>query len=215
MGVETAGRTADPQPLGTAYAIAALGPWPVLRFLYRMQATGLEHIPTEGGFVLAASHFSRFDPWPLGLPLYPKRKLRYMSKAELFNPIIGPPLRAVGGFPVERGRNSSAAIDAAVELVRAGEVVAMFPEGTRRRKGLRKKIRPRAKPGAAQIALEAGVPLVPAGISGTDHLLRFGQIRVAYGAPIPLDDLKDLDRKRAVSRATERMMESILRLESV
>src|SRR5690242_21838486 len=129
--------TAEPARTRPLYVLAALVGWPVLHLLYRMRVDGLEHIPRDGGFVLAANHVSNFDPWPLGVPLFPRRQLRFMSKIELFNPIVGPPLRAVGGFPVERGRNSTAAIDAAVEMVRNGDVVAMFPEGTRRKKGIR------------------------------------------------------------------------------
>ena len=77
----------------------------------------------------------------------------------------------------------------------------MFPEGTRRRKGLRKKWEPQSHTGAARIALEAGVPLVPAGINGTDDLARLGADRVRYGAPIPLDDLGSLDAGRGRARS--------------
>ena len=200
--------TPEPPRTRPLYVLAALVGWPVLHLLYRMRVTGLEHIPGEGGFVLAANHFSNFDPWPLGVPLFPARQLRFMSKVELFNPIVGPPLKAVGGFPVERGRNSPAAIRVAVEMVRNGEVVAMFPEGTRRKKGIRKKIAPEPRPGAARIALEAGVPLVPAAIAGTDRLSRLAQIRVAYAPPVALDDLTGSESQRA-KEATERLMATI------
>jgi 1-acyl-sn-glycerol-3-phosphate acyltransferase len=176
--------------------------------------TGLEHIPEAGGLVLAANHLSNFDPWALGVPLFPQRPLRFMSKIELFNPIVGPPLRAVGGFPVERGVNSSEAIRAATEMVRRGEVVAMFPEGTRRKKGVRKRVEPRPHSGAARIALTAGVPLVPAAIKGTDHLLRFARIRVAFGPAIELDDFRGLETAEAAQAATDRLMEAITRLEA-
>ena len=71
---------------------------------------------------------------------------------------------------MNRGRADRAAIETAVQLARDGHVIAMFPEGTRRRKGLRKKYEASAHSGAARIALEAGVPLVPAGIKGTNGL---------------------------------------------
>src|SRR5438477_7766253 len=100
--------------------------WPVVMGLYRLRVQGLEHIP-EGGFVLAANHTSNLDPWALGLPLFPKRQLRFMAKSELFNPILGPILNAGGAFPVRRGEGDLEAIRTAVELVRAGEVVVMFP----------------------------------------------------------------------------------------
>ena len=88
----------------------------------------------------------------------------------------------------------------------------MFPEGTRRKKGLRKKHEARAHTGAARIALDANVPLVPAGIVGTDRLGRLAQLRVAYGPPIPLDDLAGRDDAAQV--ATERLMAAIGELEA-
>jgi len=90
----------------------------------------------------------------------------------------------------------------------------MFPEGTRRKKGLRKKHQARPHTGAARIALEAGVPLVPAAIKGTDRLSRLGPLRVAYGEPVPLDDLAALEPRVAALEATERLMLEIERLEA-
>src|SRR6185437_3796475 len=105
-----------PTPL---YNFIATVSWPVLHGVFRLDAHGVENLPAEGGFVLAANHTSNFDPWPLGMPLWPKRQLLFMSKAELFNPILGPPLRAGGAFPVRRGEADMEAIEAAVELCRA------------------------------------------------------------------------------------------------
>ena len=100
----------------------------------------------------------------------------------------------------------------AIELAKAGEVVAIFPEGTRRNKGSKKhKARPRS--GAARVALQAGVPLVPAAIGGTESLLKLGPLRVAYGPPIDLSDLEGEDVRRASKVATERLMEAIHTLE--
>jgi 1-acyl-sn-glycerol-3-phosphate acyltransferase len=203
------GVAAEPPPITPLYAAAIYAAWPVLHVLYRLRVSGRDHVPASGGFVLAANHESNFDPWPLGVPLYPQRKIRFMSKSELFNPIVGPPLRAVGGFPVERGTNSDEAIEAAVRLVRAGEVVAMFPEGTRARKGRHKKIEPRPRTGAARIALEAHVPLVPAAIAGTDRLSRLPRIGVVYGPPVALDGLDELAPREAAGVATKRLMEAI------
>jgi 1-acyl-sn-glycerol-3-phosphate acyltransferase len=181
---------------------------PVVRGLYRLRARGLEHLP-EGGFVLAANHTSNFDPWPLGIPLLPNRQLRFMAKAELFNPLLAPILRAGGAFKVRRGEGDVEAMRTAVELVRDGEIVVMFPEGTRQTKGLVKKRTARPHTGAARIALAADAPLVPAAISGTDRLLRLGPLRVAYGPPLDLSDLEGQDQKTAASVATERLMTKI------
>jgi 1-acyl-sn-glycerol-3-phosphate acyltransferase len=119
-----------------------------------------------------------------------------------------------GAFPVRRGEADLEAIHRAVELVRDGEIVVMFPEGTRRRKGLRKKHEARAHTGAARIALTAGAPLVPAAIKGTDRLSRLGPLRVAYGRPIPLDDLREQEVSPAAREATERLMAEIRELEA-
>jgi 1-acyl-sn-glycerol-3-phosphate acyltransferase len=195
----------------TLYQVIGAASWPIVRGLYRLRAQGVEHLP-EGGFVLAANHTSNFDPWPLGIPLYPHRQLRFMAKAELFNPILGPILDAGGAFKVRRGEGDREAMRTAAELVREGEIVVMFPEGTRRRKGLRKKHRPRAHTGAARIALTASAPLVPAAIAGTDRLLRLGPLRVVYGDPIELSDLDGLEAKRAATVATDRLMAEIAKL---
>jgi 1-acyl-sn-glycerol-3-phosphate acyltransferase len=194
------------------YLFAGFLSWPVVVGVYRLRARGVEHLP-EGGFVLAANHTSNFDPWPLGIPLLP-RQLRFMAKSELFNPLLTPLLKAAGAFRVRRGEGDVEAMRTAVELVRSGEIVVMFPEGTRRAKGLRKKRLARAHTGAARIALTAGAPLVPAAISGTDRLLRLGPLRVAFGEPVDLSDLAGLDQKRASVEATERLMARIDELHS-
>jgi 1-acyl-sn-glycerol-3-phosphate acyltransferase len=177
---------------------------PVVRHVFRLRATGLEHLPSEGGFVLAANHTSNLDPWPLGLPLFPQRWLRFMAKSELYWWPLRALLDAVGAFPVERGRGDLEAIARAVELVRSGEVVVMFPEGTRQRKGLRKRWEARPHTGAARIAQRAGAPLVPAAIKGTDRLVRLGPLRVAYGPPVEVS--------ADSHETTERLMAAIQRL---
>jgi 1-acyl-sn-glycerol-3-phosphate acyltransferase len=90
----------------------------------------------------------------------------------------------------------------------------MFPEGTRRAKGLRKKHQAKWHTGAARIALEAGVPLVPAAVAGTNRLSRLERLRVAYGPPIPTADLAGLPEAEAAQAATDRLRAEIERLES-
>jgi len=197
-----------PQPL---YLIAGAISWPLVGLPFRLRARGVENVPA-GGFVLASNHISNMDPWPLGLPLWPRRQLRFMAKSELFHPVLKPILYGGGAFPVHRGTGDREAMHTAVELVRDGEIVVMFPEGTRRTKGLRKKFEPRAHTGAARIALLAGSPLVPAAIWGTDRLSRLGPMHIAYGKPIPLDDLRETDAKSAAAEATRRLMTEIGKL---
>jgi 1-acyl-sn-glycerol-3-phosphate acyltransferase len=200
------------RPSGTYNVIAALS-WPILYILFRLRVRGRENLP-DGGYVLACNHVSSFDPWPLGVPLWPRRFLRFMAKSELY----WFPLRLIvdgaGAFPVRRGQADTEAIDTAVRLACEGNVIAMFPEGTRRRKGLVKKFQPRPRTGAARIALEANVPLVPAAVKGTDRLLRLGPLRVRYGPPVEIDDLRGLEPHAAAQQATERLMARIEELEA-
>jgi 1-acyl-sn-glycerol-3-phosphate acyltransferase len=177
-----------------------------VRMLFRLRTRGLEHVPRAGGAVLAANHTSNFDPWPLGLPLFPRRWLRFMAKSELYWFPLSLLLRGAGAFPVRRGKGDEEAIRTAVELCRLGEIVVMFPEGTRRTKGLRKKWEARPHTGAARIARDARVPLVPAAIRGTDRLRTLGPLRVAYGPPIAVTE--------DVRETTERLMEAIRSLEA-
>jgi len=196
------------------YSLVAVLSWPVLKVAFRLRATGREHVP-DGGCVVAANHWSNFDPWPLGIPLFPRRFLRFMAKKELFWPPLGWVVRAGGGFRVDRGKRDQQAIDTAIALCREGHAVVMFPEGTRRSKGLRKRHEARWHTGAARIALEAGVPLVPAGISGTERLGRLGPLRVAYGPAIETTDLAELDADEAARLATDRLREAIEGLEQL
>jgi 1-acyl-sn-glycerol-3-phosphate acyltransferase len=195
------------------YSLIAAATWPLLRGLFRLEERGIENLP-EGGFVLACNHVSSFDPWPLGMPLWPRRGLRFMAKSELYWFPMSKVIDGAGAFPVKRGQQDTVAMETAVELAREGNVVAMFPEGTRRTKGLMKTREARPRTGAARIALEANVPLVPAAVSGTDRLLRLGKLRVAYGKPVAIDDLRGLDEHDAAQEATDRLMERIYELEA-
>ena len=185
------------------YRLIARVSLPFVRGVFRLEVKGLEHVPS-GGFVLAANHASNLDPWPLGVPLFPNRWLRFMAKAELYWWPFTIVLDGAGAFKVRRGESDVKAIETAVDLVRAQEIVVMFPEGTRTKKGLRKKRVARPRTGAARIAHLAGAPLVPAAIKGTDGLARLSTWKVAYGEPFePGEDAK---------AATERLMRDIERL---
>jgi 1-acyl-sn-glycerol-3-phosphate acyltransferase len=185
---------------------------PFMRWPLRLRARGLEHVPSGGGFVVASNHMSNVDPWPVAFPLYP-RQVHFMGKAELFrNRAMRWVLTRVGAFPVRRGERDAEAFKTAVRIVRDGGVVAMFPEGTRRSKGLRKKHVAEPHTGAARIALTADVPLVPAAVVGTDRL-GHSPVRVAYGPPVKAPD-GHLPRREAGRILTERLMAEISRLEA-
>ena len=204
-------RLMAPSPM---YRFLGIASRPFVYGLFRLEARGLERLP-EGGFVLAANHVSNLDPWALGIPLFPQRWLRFMAKSELYWWPLRYIIDGAGAFKVRRGQADTEAIATAVRLAREGHAVMMFPEGTRRTKGLVKKHESRPRTGAARIALEAGVPLVPAAVAGTDRLLRFGPLRVAYGAPVDIDDLRGSDDLRAASHeATDRLMTRIAELEA-
>jgi 1-acyl-sn-glycerol-3-phosphate acyltransferase len=201
-----------PPPL---YHVIAVLSWPLIYGLFRLSAWGLENLPAGGGYVLACNHVSNLDPWPVGLPLWPRRWLRFMAKAELYWWPARFALDCAGAFPVHRGVGDREAVETAVRLAREGNVVVMFPEGTRRRKGVAKRHVPRPRTGAARIALEAGVPLVPCAVAGTDRLLTLGPLRVAYGTPLEIDDLRASDDlRRSSQEATDRLMTRIAELEA-
>jgi len=203
----------NPRPSWLYLLIGALS-YPVLKLLYRHRSRGHDRVPVGGGYVLAANHLSNADPWPLGMALFPRRYLRFMAKSELFWFPLRPLIGACGAFPVRRGERDQEAVDTAVRLCREGHVVVMFPEGTRRAKGLRKRHEARWRSGAARIALEAGVPLVPAGISGTDGLSRLAPLRVVFGDPIEIGDLAGLPIEEAAHAATDRLRATIGDLEA-
>jgi 1-acyl-sn-glycerol-3-phosphate acyltransferase len=155
------------------------------RLLFRMRAKDVDNVPGEGGLVLASNHISNFDPWPIALPLFPRRTVRFMAKAELYRFPLGQMLRAGGTFPVRRDARDMEAVDTAVRLAAEGECVMIFPEGTRRPRGTPPTHLGKAHTGTARVALRAGVPILPAALSGTDRLRRLGPLHVVYGKPIP------------------------------
>jgi 1-acyl-sn-glycerol-3-phosphate acyltransferase len=197
--------TRPPRP-SFLYSAIALASWPIVRIVFRYRAFGRANLPAHGGYVIAAGHVSNLDPWPLALDLWPGRFLRFMAKSELFWFPLGPIIAACGAFKVHRGRADREAIETAVQLARDGHVIAMFPEGTRRRKGIRKKHAAQAHSGAARIAIDAGVPLVPAGIRGTNGLRRLERWRVRYGPPVEVSG--------DAGETTTRLMAAIHELEA-
>jgi perosamine synthetase len=185
---------------------------PVCGMLFRPDAQGLENVPASGGFVLSSNQLSNLDGFALAYTLYP-RQIRWMAKAELFVPVFGAIASKLGLFPVRRGEGDVGAVHTAVELARSGYAIGIFPEGTRRSKGLRKKHRARPHSGAARVALAAGVPLVPAAVVGTERLTAFRRWQIAFGEPVSVGDLPAHPRL-AAHEVTERVWTAISALES-
>jgi perosamine synthetase len=203
---------APPETRTITYRLVSGACRPLVRVLFRPQVHGLERLPTGSGFVLSANQLSNLDGFALGYCLHP-RQPHWMGKRELFRWPVAGFLRRMGIFPVRRGEGDLEAIGTAVELAGEGHVVGIFPEGTRRRKGFRKRREARPHTGAARVALAAGVPLVPVGIAGTDRLLSLRRWRLAFGAPVSVADL-DGHHRLAAREVTRRLWEAITALET-
>ena len=187
-----------------AYFLCGVFVAPLLRVFNRLRVYDAEKLPVGQGFVLAPNHLSLIDPWPLSYPFFP-RQLRFMAEADLFRFPLRTALRTLGAFPIRRGRGDIDALETAAQIVRDGEIVLVFPEGTRLGKTDWTKLREPFHRGAALVALQADAPLVPMAIMGTDRLSRFGRIRILCAPPIDLDDVRDLPRREAAVIATERL----------
>ncbi|RUS48152.1 1-acyl-sn-glycerol-3-phosphate acyltransferase [Cohnella sp. AR92] len=153
----------------------------IFQAVFRFEARGVSNIPTEGAVVLCSNHMSLFDPITLGLAV--PRKVHYMAKEELFRiPGFGSLIRGLGAFPVKRGGVSKEAIRTAINLLREGKVMGIFPEGTR--KGERIEGVGMGKRGAVSMAARAGAAVVPVALVGEYRWFR--KMVTVYGAPIDL-----------------------------
>ena len=183
----------------------------ILRPIFRLRAVGVENVPKSGPVVLASLHRSNWDTMSVGVPLK-HRTLRPMAKIELYrNPLMAWLLRRGGAFPVRRGQGDAEAVATALAILREGGMLAMFPEGTRNRDG-----KARVRSGAARLALAGNAAFVPVAVAGTDEVRlwppRIPRFRVAYGPPIPLDDLRGQDLRTAAEEATERWKAAVVNL---
>ncbi|MDY3928169.1 MAG: lysophospholipid acyltransferase family protein [Clostridia bacterium] len=155
-----------------------------LFFVFRIKVYGRENIPKEGGVMVASNHRSNWDPVILGA--YSLRKLNFMAKSELFkNKVLGKLITALGAFPIHRGRGDLGAVKAALTMLRAGNAVAIFPEGRRVKDN--EKIVP--KPGAVMLAVKAQVPVLPVRIVGKYRW--FSKINVYFGKPVEYTEYYD------------------------
>jgi 1-acyl-sn-glycerol-3-phosphate acyltransferase len=159
--------------------------WPV-RLFTRARATGLENVPATGGAVYAINHLHWIDIPLVGL-LSP-RTVWFVAKAEAANyPVAGGFLRLHGAIAIHRGESDREAVRRMRDEARAGHVVGLFVEGTRQKNG-----RPgSAQPGAAMIAMQEDVPVVPVAIYGTQFWKpgNFRRCTVAFGEPLRFGDL--------------------------
>lgn len=161
--------------------IYRVGKWtvaPTLRVVFGPTVEGLSHVPATGGAILAGNHLSVSDQLFLGAVV--PRQVHYWAKEEYFDQpglkgrALSTLMHGLGSIPVHRegGRAALHALDAAVPVLKSGELVGIFPEGTRSLDG---KLY-RGRTGVARLAMDAGVPVVPVGFAGTHVVQPHGHI---------------------------------------
>jgi 1-acyl-sn-glycerol-3-phosphate acyltransferase len=157
-----------------------------VRALAPLRVYGSERVPSSGGVVYALNHFSWLDPPAFGAAS--PRSIRYMAKSELHDvKVIGPLIRGFGTFAVRRGESDRDAVRLMRRVVQHGDVLGVFAEGTRQRSGVPGKV----MPGAAMVALQERVPIVPAAIHGSQFWKPYNMepVSVAWGRPLSFDGL--------------------------
>ncbi len=193
--------------------------WLYFRLAHGLRVEGVEQVPARGGCIVAGNHASVLDPPLMGCPIR-HREVHYLAKAELFRPPLGWFLRQVGAVPVERGRGDVGALRRALELLREGRVLGLFPEGTRSPDG---RLQP-PKRGLGFLVAKAGVPVVPAFLSGTFEAWpkgvrypRLGRpVSVRYGPPISPEEVLALaDRDEGYEQVAALVMARIAQLGGV
>lgn len=179
----------------------------LFRLYNRWEVSGRELVPESGSVLLIANHTSYADPPIVGTAC--RRPVHFMAKAELFFFPLGAIISRTHAFPVRKGGVDRAALRRAMQLLKEGRVLLMFPEGTRSPDGRLMEL----ETGAAFVALSSGAQVVPVGVDGADRLLprrwpipRPAKLRVRFGPPVNLDDLRgSRPTREALEEATRRM----------
>ena len=157
----------------------------------RMAVEGEDNVPSTGSFLLVSNHLSNLDPFAIGIACH--RKVHFLGKQEIFRiPVLSYFIRQWGAIPLDRDATDVAAMRVAVKVIRQGEILGIFPEGTRSSDGELRRFRE----GAAKIALRFGLPIIPVAVSGTRAALPRGAwfirpvpIRLRFGPPLELAPL--------------------------
>lgn len=167
---------------------------------YRIQVSGREHMPKTGGVLLCANHIDNLDPPVVGITS--ERPICFMAKEELFSRKWSAKLmRSLKVFPVKRGMSDREAMRTGLKILKDGQVLGLFPEGTRSKDGQLRK----GMAGAGFFALRSNAAVVPCAIIGPYKLGR--PLQVVYGPPVDMQPLKD--RKATAEEATETIMNAI------
>ncbi|MFC6332302.1 lysophospholipid acyltransferase family protein [Paenibacillus septentrionalis] len=182
----------------------------IYRLLFRIKAVGTENIPAEGAVIIASNHISLLDPPAVGILI--KRKVRFMAKEELFNiPVIGMLIKSFGAYPVKRGGVSIDAIKSSINLLKSGEVMGIFPEGTRK-KSDDPDAALGAKKGTAMIAMRSKAVVIPVAIVGGYKLFR--TTTIVYGKPVDVQSITAEEGQDLYEKVTEEIMKQINKLKS-
>jgi 1-acyl-sn-glycerol-3-phosphate acyltransferase len=171
-----------------------------LRVLTGWRVAGRGNIPATGGIIVASNHVSFWDPPLVGAAQ--RRELHYLAKEELFRvPLLGAAIRAVNAIPIRRGVADLSGMARAIEALRQGHALLMFPEGSRMRDG---RLHP-ARPGVGMLAVNADVAIVPCHVSGSRHPRRWWtraeRVRISFGAPRTWKELAGPDVEPVPGRA--------------
>lgn len=146
---------------------------PIFNILYNVQVEGRENLPKQGPLIICANHTSAIDPIILGVNM-PYKKIYSMAKAELFNnKLIGWLMYKLGVFPVKRGEADLKSIKTSLKLLKDGQIMGIFPEGTRNKTGEVK-----AEPGVAMIAVKAQAPVLPVAIISNYKLFKGTMVKI-------------------------------------
>lgn len=190
------------------YAIARVVTNLLIHILYKMKYEGVENIPEGGGYMVCSNHRTNMDPLFIAQKLKPQ--LFFMAKQELFqNKFVALIIRGLGAFPVERGKGDNGAIDFAVDTLKSGRVLAMFPEGTRSKDGIPQ----RPKSGAALVAMQTHADILPVGISFDQPIHFRSVVTIKYGPLIRYDSLGvQNNAPREMKMVSKRIMGEIVEL---
>jgi 1-acyl-sn-glycerol-3-phosphate acyltransferase len=200
------------------YRVSRVLAGPLLRLLWRPEMTGSEHIPASGGAILASNHLSIVDS--IFLPLMVDRPVTFAAKSEYFtgtrliDRATGAYLRATKQLSVDRAGARAAldTLEAALALLRDGELFGIYPEGTRSPDGRLY----RGRPGVGWLAVKSGLPVIPVAMSGTDRMLppghkvpRVAKIRITIGKPLTFETYRDQPPARQRREITDEVMRAI------
>ena len=175
-----------------------------VELLFRVKKIGEENLPKEGACIICPNHISNWDP--VLLVVCTKRQVRMMSKEELFkSKFLSIIAKIFDVFPVKRGTGDIDAIKKSLKVLKGGNILALYPEGTRN--GMEKGIKP--KNGAVLIALKAGVPIIPAATQGDYKVFR--KVRLIYGKPIYYNKEEiNTNNKEQIDELTNDLMKEIV-----